>query len=97
MQKLIPVGYPRKVILSAFLNSVGTVEEEQIWPKKNICVFQDSALKKLDMIGWHYHFILLKYFVLIFHFSLHFPPFFSIFDYTFLKIHNKMFMVRAKT
>ena len=27
----------------------------------------------------------------------HFPPFFSIFDYIFLKLHNKKFRVRAKT
>ena len=25
--------------------------------KKNVCVFQVSALKKLGMVGWHYHFI----------------------------------------
>ena len=29
-------------------------------------------------------------------FSLYFHPFFSIFDYIFLKIHNKMFRVGAK-
>ena len=38
------------------------------------------------------------YFTKIFYidiaFSLHFPPLFSIFDYIFLKIHNKMFRVR---
>ena len=31
--------------------------------KKNICVFQVSALKKLGMVGRHYHFILSKYFM----------------------------------
>ena len=31
--------------------------------KKSICVFQVSALKKLGMVGRHYHFILSKYFI----------------------------------
>ena len=29
----------------------------------SICVFQVSALEKLGMVGRHYHFILLKYFI----------------------------------
>ena len=43
------------------------------------------------------YFILLKDYIEILPFSLHFPPFFTIFDYTVLKIHNKMFRVGAKT
>ena len=51
-------------------------------PKKKIYiyVFQVSALKKLGIVGRHYHFILSKYFIWKLHFSLHFPTFFSIFD-----------------
>ena len=62
-----------------------------------ICVFHVSALKKLGMVGWHYHFNLLKYFTWNMHFSLQFPPFFSIFDNILLKVRNKMIRVGAKT
>ena len=46
--------------------------------------------EKQGMVGRHYHFILLKHFIQILHFSLHFHQFFSILYYIFLKIHNKM-------
>ena len=66
---------------------------------KNISVFQVSALINLGMVGLHYYFILLKYFILILLFTLYFPHFhiFSIFDNCFLKIHNKMFRIGVKT
>ena len=68
-----------------------------MFKKKNICVFQVSALKKLGMVGRHYHFILSKYFIRKVHLSLYLPPFSSIFDNILLTIHNKMFSVGAKT
>ena len=59
-----------------------------------VCV---SALKKLGMFGRRYNFILSEYFIQKLQVSLHFHPFFSIFDNTLLKIQNKMFRVGAKT
>ena len=55
-------------------------------------------MKKLRMVGGHYHFYFIKIFCIeITYFSLQVPPFFSIFDNILLKIHNKMFRVEAKT
>ena len=60
-----------------------------------ICLFQGSALKKkLGMVGCHNYFI--KIFLDIAFFTT-FSPIFSIFDYIFLKIHNKRLMIWAKT
>ena len=42
-------------------------------------------------------FYCIKIFYIEIAFSLHFPPFSSMFDNTLLTIHNKMFRVGAKT
>ena len=44
-----------------FLRSV--LEEYVCLRPQKICVFQVSALKKLGVVGWHFHFILSKYFI----------------------------------
>ena len=66
----------------------------EIRPKKNICVFQVSALKKLGMVGRHnilfYQNILYRN--CIFHFISH-----HFFDNILFTFPNKMFRVGAKT
>ena len=55
------------------------------------------ALKRIGMVGRHYHFILSKYFVWKVHLSQNFPPFFSIFDNICSHVTIILFRVGAKT
>ena len=54
--------------------------------KKNTCVFQVSALKKLGMVGWHN----ILFYQIAFFTTLS-TIFKQLFDNTFLIFHNKMF------
>ena len=64
--------------------------------KKNICLFQVSALKKLGMVGRN-NILFCQIILEIAFFSIKFSLLFSKFDNTLLIIHTKMFRVRAKT
>ena len=72
------------------------------WAKNHAC-FRFQLWKKLGIVRRHYHFILLKYLNIlyrycIFHYIfLHFSAYLAIFFSIFLKIHNTMFRVGAKT
>ena len=79
-----------------FKMSVTIFKLNQIRPKK-IYVCFSSEKKKLGMVGRSaLPFNFTEIFYIDIAYPLHSFPFFSIFDYIFLKFHNKMFRVGTK-